>query len=463
MLTFTWSAVFLLFLILLFLFIMKISGTLIKNPNVFAILALLLTLPSPIIMCKQNWNDHDRSGRYFARDFASDYLNSCEKNAILYTNGDNDTFPLWYAQEVEGIRTDVRVVNLSYLSADWYIKQMARKAYDSEPIDMILTENKYRQGSRDVVYLYDNEKIQGYVDLKEAINFVANDDPRTKSLPGTSQRVDYIPKHKFRLNVDSTLVFSNGTINSENASRYIPELRWDIRQGYLLKNHLMTLDFLASNAWKRPICYAITVSNENYLSLDNYFENHGLAYRLVPAMVKDNITYIGGINSRIMYDNMMNKFRWGGMDKKDLYIDENVMRMLSNIRYNFSNLAKSLIIEGKIDSARRVLDRCLTLMPDKKVPYDMYMIGMVECFYQIKDPAKAAGLANDILKNTYQDLDYLTSLGVPYSKYLLEEKQIALHILSELSRIADENGDKKFSASIQQNLETYSMALRRSM
>ena len=225
----------------------------------------------------------------------------------------------------------------------------------------------------------------------------------------------------------------------------------------------MELDFLASNNWKRPICYAITVSGDNYLNLNDYLEMHGLAYRLVPALVKDNITYIGGINSKIMYDNMMNKFRWGGIDKKDLYLDENITSMLSNIRYNFSNLAKALIFEGKIDSARRVLDRCLAIMPDNKLPYDIYVLGFVDSYYKIKDASKALDLAKVILKNTYQDLDYLTSLEKPYSGYLQYEKQMSIHILSELIRITNENGDKKFSAGIQQTLETYSMALRRSI
>jgi hypothetical protein len=463
MFTYTWSAIFLLFLMISLLMVMKLSGRYLKNSNLLTIPALLISLPASIFMGVQNWNDHDRSGRYIARDIAADYLNSCEKNAILYTNGDNDTFPLWYAQEVEGIRTDVRVINLSYLTADWYIKQMSRKVYDSDPIKMILTENKFREGIRDIVHLYDNDNIHGSVDLKRAIDFVASDDPGTKRFSANSEPINYIPKHNFSLAVDSAIVFSNGTINKGNASTYTPKIQWEIKQGYLLKNHLMTLDFLASNNWQRPVCYAVTVSNENFLNLDKYFENHGLAYRLVPALMQDSLSNTVGINTGIMFDNMMNKFKWGGIDKKDLYLDENVMQFISNIRYNFTCLANALIREDKMDSARQVLDRCILLFPDQKVPYDYFMVGIAENYYILKDTKKAIDLTQTLLENTCQELDYLTSLEKPFSNYLLFEKQVSVHILSELVRITNENGDKTRSEFMRQKLASYSFILRKSM
>jgi len=340
--------------------------------------SLLCLLTVPVLMAKENWDDHDRSGRYFARDFAYNYLNSCAPNAILFTNGDNDTFPLWYAQEVEGIRTDVRVVNLSYLGADWYIEQMERKTYESDPLPMTLTREKYRQGNREIVHII--TRLNGYTDLKQAIDFLADDDPRTKQLPNINERVDYLPNKRFSIQVDSAKVIENNTIRPEMVNKLVSPVRFEINKRYLTKNHLMVFDFLATNNWERPIYYAITVSSDNYLNLESYFQVHGLAYRIVP-LKSDNISYFrGSIDTKTMYNNMINKFEWGEMDNPDIYIDENVMRMLSNFRNSFATLSQELIKENKNDSAKIVLDKCLELMPNKTVRFDVFTISMVESY-----------------------------------------------------------------------------------
>lgn len=457
MLTFTWSALILFILILLIMLIMKLIGNSTKNQIVFALISFLIVLPVPFLMAAENWDDHDRSGRYVARDFASNYLNSCEKNATLFTNGDNDTFPLWYVQEVEGIRTDVRVINLSYLSADWYIEQMERKAYDSEPVKMTLKRAQYRQGQRDLVALYD--RVKGYVDLKEAIEFVATEDAKLKAQPAGEDPIYYIPQHQFSLNADSLLVFGNGTIKPDMADKYVPVMRWGLSQRFITKNHLMALDFLATNNWERPFYYAITVGNSNYLNLEKFFEMNGLSYRVIPAITPDGVAYSGGINGTEMYNTMMHKFRWGGIEEEDVYLDENCIRMFSNIRHNFGSLAEVLIKQGKSDSARVVLDKCLDLIPDSRIPFDVYMLGMVESYYQLEDESKAREVAQQILDNTYEDIDYFLSLKPPYSSYLTYEKRFAAHALSELVRISTEHGDKQFSAEIQQDLQNYGPAL----
>ncbi len=456
-LSFTWTAIFTLFLILLLLLIMKLLGSSIRNNKILASLILILSIPVPIILAAENRDDHNRSGRFVARDFAANYLNSCEYNAIIFTNGDNDTFPLWYVQEVEGVRTDVRVINLSYLSADWYIEQMERRAYESDPVKMTLTKDKYRQGKRDIVILFD--RVEGYVDLKEAIEFLADDKSQPLSLPGISEPNYYIPQHKFRLSADSTLVFGNGTIKPEMADKYLPEIRWEISRNYLIKNHLMALDFLSANEWGRPIYYAITVGDENYINLDDFFEMSGLAYRIIPAVTTDNIGYAGGINTEVTFNNMMNKFKWGGIENEKVYLDENCARMFSNMRHNFGNLAEALLLKGKTDSARLVLDKCLELIPNRTIPYDVYMLNMVDTYYKLNEQEKAQTLANTILENTFQDLDYLISLDKPFSNYLIMEKRIAAHIFRELINISHLNGDKLFSAEIHQQLESYGPVL----
>jgi hypothetical protein len=453
-LTFTWSALMLLIFILLLLLIMKLVGSVFRNEKILAIIVIVLCLPIPILMAAENWNDHDRSGRYVARDFASNYLNSCEKNAILYTNGDNDTFPLWYAQEVEGVRTDVRVINLSYLSADWYIEQMERKVYESEPVRMTLKKGQYQQGTRDIVYLYD--MARGYADLSEAIKFLADDKLQKQYSPaGVPQDINFLPQHKFSLKADSSLVFSNGTIKPEMASRYTPELKWEISRGYLTKNHVMALDFLATNQWQRPICYAITVGNENYTGLDDHFEMQGMAYRVIPALTVDSIGYAGGMNAEVMYDNMMNKFKWGGVSEEGVYLDENCVRMISNMRNNFGSLTTLLIRQGKKEKALKVIERCNELFPDEKIPYDLYMITFVDSYFKLGETSKAEELATMILDNTVEDFEFYLSLEKPFSSYLKYEKRITAHVISELIRISHNNGDKKFSASIQQRFEEY--------
>ena len=436
---------------------MKLLGSTTKNNTLLASLVIILSIPMPVIMAAQNWDDHDRSGRYVARDFASNYLNSCEQGAIIFTNGDNDTFPLWYAQEVEGIRTDVRVINLSYLSADWYIEQMERKAYESKPIKMTLTKDKYQQGKRDIVLLFD--RVQGYVELKEAIEFLAYDDSQPLSLPGIPDPNYYIPQHKFKMQADSALVFGNGTIKQEMTDKYLSEMRWEISRNYLIKNHLMALDFLSANEWERPIYFAITVGMENFINLQNFFELSGLAYRVIPAETTDNIGYAGGINTEVMYDVMMNKFKWGGIENNKVYIDENCTRMLSNMRHNFSNLATALLLKSKNDSAKMVLDRCLELIPNHRTPFDVYMLSMVDTYYKLNEKEKAQDVAKKILENTYQNLEYFLSLEKPFSNYLVMEKRIAAHVFSELINISHENGDKLFSAEIHQKLESYGPAL----
>ncbi len=429
-----------------------------------AILATLISLVAvPAVMARENWDDHDRSGRFVARDFAYNYLNSCDKNAILFTNGDNDTFPLWYAQEVEGIRTDVRVMNLSYLGADWYIEQMHRKAYESEPVPFSLTIDKYRSGNRDIVYVLD--RIKGFSDLRQVIDFVASDDPRTKQLPDINQKIDFIPTRSFILPVDTAKLVRNGTVSKANASRLQPEMRWELgpERSYITKNHLMILDLLATNNWERPLYYAITVSEDNYLNLDSFFQMEGLAYRIVPFASQGDIFGRGGINTEAMFDNMVNKFRWGGVENPDLYLDENVLRMLGNFRSSFARLALQLIKENKPDSARQALDKCLEVIPDKVVPFNVYNVLLVEAYYQLGDMDKANEIVAGIKSNVYEEMNYFISLGRKYDSYLMYEKRIAFYTLDELRRMATTFNQTELKTEMEQKLQEYAGTLNIAM
>ena len=452
-LTFTWSVMFVLGTIMLLILAGAYISKNIRNNTAVSAIAVLLFLAVPVLMAFENWDDHNRSGRYMARDFAGNYLNSCEKNSILYTNGDNDTFPLWYVQEVEGVRTDVRVINLSYLSADWYIQQMHNRAYDSPPIEMTLTSEQYQQGKREIVYFFD--RVKSRIDLMDAINFIASDKVQESVIPGMPEQFYHFPQHKFSFKADSAIVFSNGTIKPQMADRYVSEMQWDFSRNYVTKNHLMALDFMATNNWRRPIYYAITVGNDNYIELNKFFEMHGLAYRVVPALTGNDISFGGGINTAVMYDNMMNKYRWGGIENDGIYLDENCLRMLSNMRHNFSNLARSLIDERKEDSAKQVMERCITLFPDEKIPFDLYSIALVENYYRVGMQEMAQEIASKILEHTYADVEYFLSLESRFAENLPMERRIAGHVLSELMKISDKYGDKRFSAAIDQQIQDY--------
>ena len=422
-----------------------------KIPSkISAILTTILCLAFvPSIMAHENWDDHDRSNRYTARDFASDYLNSCAKDAILFTNGDNDTFPLWYDQEVEGIRTDVRVANLSLLQTDWYIDQIKRKAYDSDPVPFSLTHDKYIQGTRDIVYIIN--RIKKYISLKAAMNFVADDNPKTK-IP-QAQNLDYFPSNEFIIPVDSAKVVSNGTVDPKNADKIVHEIKWKLKKDYVLKNHLMVLDLLANNNWNRPIYFAITVSSDNYLNLEDYFQLEGLAYRLVPIKTVNKDGQIGRVATDIMYNNMMNKFKYGGINDSTVYLDENNLRMTMNFKSNFARLANALIDEGKKDSAVAVLDRCMQLMPDKLVPYDYFNILIVESYYKAGQYKKANKISKRLSDIAQDNLRYYLPLSKKYKSSLDYEIRKNMSIMQELLHLSRAYKQDKLNANLEKQFK----------
>jgi hypothetical protein len=404
------------------------------GPMVAGLSTVVCLIAVPGIMAKGGWDDHNRSDRYTARDYAINYLESCKKNAILFTNGDNDTFPLWYAQEVENVRTDIRVVNLSLLNTDWYIDQIKRKAYDSDAVPLSLTQEKYRQGKREQILIVD-QGLSGHQNIRQMMDFVASDDEKNK-FPYAERLFDYFPSNKFSIPVDSAKVVNNGTVPKELAGSVVPRIDFTRDRNYILKAELMILDLLATNNWERPVYYAITVGDDSYLGLQDYFQLEGLAYRIVPVKsqpIARGDDY-GRVNTDLMYDNMMNKFRWGGVDKKEIYMDENNLRMTMNLRSNFGRLASNLIMEGKKDKAVKVLDRCFEVLPENNVPYTFFVIQLADAYYKAGENAKGDKVmtkyASDLeaeLKyyfaqkpHIYKDYDSEVQRSMSIFKYLLD-------------------------------------------
>ncbi|NOZ46922.1 MAG: DUF2723 domain-containing protein [Chlorobi bacterium] len=430
-----------------------IYNSLHKKVNSLALsisIAIVCFLLVPVLMANENWDDHDRSNRYTTRDFASNYLNSCAPNAILFTNGDNDTFPLWYAQEVEGIRTDVRVVNLSLLNTDWYIGQIKRKAYDSDPVPISLKEDKYIQGTRDIIYIY--ERIKDTIELQDAITFIASDNTNTKLRPGNGQEFDYLPVKNLKLTIDSENVIRKGVVSENDRNKIVSQMQWKLNRSYILKNDLMVLDLLANNNWKRPIYFAVTVGSKNYLNLEKYFQLEGLAYRVVPIKSNTQNGEIGRIDTKIMYNNMMNKFKWGGINNPNVFLDNTNMRMIMNFRSNLARLANALLSENKKDSAITVLDRCVQLMPDSLIPVNYFSIPIAEAYYKAGERDKADNLVEKINVKSTEKLNYYFSFTKNQIKLIDLDIRREMSVLNELIRICDQYQNNEQSENIKSKL-----------
>ncbi|MDE6715872.1 MAG: DUF2723 domain-containing protein, partial [Muribaculaceae bacterium] len=322
-----------------------------KGSKIGAVVATVVGILVPVQMVSQTWDDHDRSGRYAARDFGMNYLSSVGENGIIFTNGDNDTFPLWYAQEVEGYRTDVRVINLSYLSTDWYINQMRRQAYESDAIPMMANDSTFAYNNRQYNYFISPDKTP--VSVNESLKHLYSDEFKNNpwNLPMIKYPVMYQPVIKDSLVANNIIAADEISLVEDVLDlNMLDESKQSSRDGAMSSSAVASLDIIASNAnegWKRPIYFAMTVPDSYYLGLNKYMRSTGLALELVPILSEEANNSGFGVNTDKMYENVMTKFRWGGLDSgKDLYIDETVGRMVSTHRRALLDLANALIDEG---------------------------------------------------------------------------------------------------------------------
>ena len=460
-------------------------------------LVLVTLILVPGMMAKENWDDHDRSGRYTAPAFARNFLNSCLPGGIMFTNGDNDTFPLWYIQEVEGVRTDVRIVNLSYLTADWYIEQMKQTFYDSESLPISWTKEQFVQGKRDYAYLvetagvlikekyevnrqkyevevrdiYDNvmkilessllavnhandykailalnnnmdplrlfgymrtfnsqdvsERIQldkeamqqeatrmeqmikvidaDFAPLKESMAFLMTEDPRFR------QGQYFIPARKFVIPADSAAV-PDWLVPEGFEGNRVDQVSFTLTENVLYKNLLTVMELFGNNNWERPIYFSTTVSSENYLNLEEYMLREGLALRVAPVRYP-NSNYLGKVETGEMYDKLMNGFDWGGIDTPGIYMDENNLRMTIHYRYAFAVLSGALRDEGKMDSAKVVLDRCMQRMPEETVPYNAGITPIIQGYFGVGDTATANEMVVKYEQKLESELEYYKLLS----------------------------------------------------
>jgi len=373
---------------------------------------IALIIAAPVLMAFQNWDDHDRSGRYTARDIGANYLNSTAPNSVLFTYGDNDSFPVWYVQDVEQVRTDVRVANLSYIQAGWYIEMMRQKSFDSDPLPLSLASEKYTEGKREQLPV--NNRVDKPVDLKQVVQFAGMDDNKYKiDYSGRGDYMNYLPANKFIIEVDTAAVLANGTVKPYYKERIISPLIWEYTESDAFKGDLAIMDLLSTNIWERPVYFSTTVPSSQYKGLEKYFIQEGLAYRLVP--VKTEVSEkgeFGMIDPIVMYDNLMNKFKWGNADDPDVYLDENNRRMFSNFRRVFASLSRELLVKGDTAKALEVAHRSLEIVPAEKLPNDFFSIGIAEIFYLAGNNEEAEKLVNEIISYSKSYLDYALSKGV---------------------------------------------------
>ena len=397
-----------------------------KNKTLAAALAGFIGILIPIQMAGQSWDDHDRSGRYTARDIGMNYLTSVAPNGIIFCNGDNDTFPLWYVQEVEGYRTDVRVCNLSYLQTEWYVDQMVRQSYESEPMPISWTRKEYAGDRGTHAYLFTKRQIESmlqrnnvppiqyasYYDaaaFKDAMSLTdVIKNLRDGVKPPKNPFIDdggVIPSDKLYLDIDSAGV-NWKELNALPNKQMIVNLEG---KSGMYRQELMILELLSNinkDNWKRPLYYATTIGHDMHLNMTPNFSLEGLTYRVTPGQPLH-----GGVNIDVMFDNVINKFKWGGFDNPKVYLDENNRRMFSQHRNLFAMLVEALINDGQNEKALVALDKSLTVLPSSSMPFGYESIPLAEAYLRLGETAKGESIINEIENRIYQNLDWYDRLS----------------------------------------------------
>ena len=419
-----------------------------------------ITLLIPAIMVAENWDDHDRSDRYVAREVAKMYLDSCEPNAILFTNGDNDTFPLWYVQEVEGYRTDVRIVNLSLLNTDWYIDMMKRKFYDSDPVPFSYDKSQYVQGTRDVLYFQNDpsllsrlglsaSKLGDYWPVEKFIEYSKIDNPAVEftafAQTESPKKLRWFPMKNFRVNIDKQAVLDAGVVALADSASIVDHIDWNWQGQAIQKRDLMLIDLIASNDWSRPIYFSTTVgtSAKSFFWLQKHFRLEGLAYRFVPVFtdVKKGSMEFGSVATEKMHALMVNhegeagKFNFGNMEKEGVYLDETTRRSSFNLRSNYGRLANALVDRGDSAKAIETIDFAMEKMPVSKLKYDYFILSLVEGYFRAGALGKGREHVNAFAAELEAELRYYATFKSTERSSVNQEIQSALQYYNMLVRM----------------------------
>jgi hypothetical protein len=415
----------------------------IKSKLVGPIVIGACLLASPILMATQNWDDHTRANRYTATAMAKNYLESCEPNAILFTIGDNDTFPLWYAQEIEGFRTDVKIVNTSLFMTDWYIDQMKFKTYKSDGLPISFTHNEYVGDKLD--YVAHIPKTEARWDIKDLIAFIKN--PQSTVDLQNGQTIHFYPTNKIRIPVDKNAVIKNKVVSSIYNDSIVPFIDLDVKGSAMYKNRLMMLDVLANNNWKRPVYFTGgSFGDDDYLWMKDYLQLDGLVYKLVPIKTpvdKENRYDMGQIDSDKMYDLVM-KWEWGNGDLTTIYHDPETRKNSISYRTNMARLMEQLINEGKIDKAKKIIDLALTKMPMDYYGYYTMVEPFAGGYYEVGEKAKARQLLERLMTKYKQNLTYYSGIQPSIQNGIASDIITDIERYRSLLTVMKDRGDVEF-------------------
>ena len=417
-------------------------------------------LAVPVLLAVKEWKGHDRSTKTIPHDMAYNYLISCPKNAILFTNGDNDTYSLWYDQEVEGIRPDVRIVCMSLFSGDWYIHQMQKKMNQSAPLPVTLPFDKYKAGTRDVIY-FNDAKIPGSVELKEIFDFITSDDSRTKVSYQSGDVLNYLPTKNFKLTINPDEVVKNGVVTAEQKDKLANVMEWKYNSNYVTKDNLAMIDILAHNKWERPVCFTTTMGSESMFGLQPYLYKEGFVYHLIPFKPEtDKSTgQATKTNSLVMYNNVVNKFKFGNYKKAKYLDDVALTQFYLTMEITFNDLAQGLIKDGHRDLALKAVHKFDEKMPDINPDIDTaaQKFFLAENAYNLGDKALGTRYVKGVASFISDQLDYNYSL-LKDNKPNVDQRtvQLSVQLLNGMADTTRNNNEMELSKQLQAQLKDYS-------
>jgi hypothetical protein len=374
---------------------------------------------------------------------------SCEPNAILFTYGDNDTFPLWYLQEVEGVRTDVRIVNLSLLGTSWYISQMKLRTNQSAPLSMSLPMENYELGTNEEVYII--EKEEDTLTLKEALDFITSKNPETKIKYGKEQ-ISYLPAKSLVLPVNKDAVIKHGIVKEQDMDSIASNINFSINRQTIGKSEMAMLDIIASNNWERPI-YFTTLNNGN-LEFNEHLQYEGFTYKLIPIRTtRNDLADLGRIDAEKLYHKLLHTYRYGNIDNCNVLVDEHTYVMVQNVHLlsMHTRTAESLVNENKIDKAKKLLNKCEELMLKCNFPINnskldvIYYLSFIEVHYKANLVDKANELVEELISETIKNLNYIFGLQPHISLTLDYEKEVNMHLLQSVSSLCQIYGQEELS------------------
>ena len=423
--------------------IYEIISEYIKSKLVGPIVITACLLAAPVLMACQNWDDHSRANKYTAIAMARNYLESCDQNAILYTIGDNDTFPLWYAQEIEGVRTDIKIVNTQLFMTDWYIDQMKFKTYKSDGLPISFRHDEYVGDKLD--YVAHIPKTDARWDIKDFISFIKN--PKSTVEMSNGQTIHFYPTDKIRIPIDKNNIIKNKVVNSIYYDSIVPYIDLEIKGSAIYKNRLMALDVLANNDWKRPIYFTGgSFGDDDYLWMKDYLQLDGLVYKLVPIKTpidKENPYDMGGIDSDKMYDLVM-KWNWGNGELKTIYHDPETRKNSISYRTNMARLTQQLINEGKKEKAKKIIDLALTIMPMDYYGYYTMVEPFAGGYYEVGEKAKARQLLERLVTKYKQNLTYYSGIQPSIQNGIASDIITDIERYRSLLTLMKERGDIGF-------------------